>query len=215
MDRTSVSGTEDLGSNPGGSTKILFCIKSLSVSISHGEWSFLTSGLKGFRRKVYIGVMSKLEVGNPAPKFKLEDQKGEIVRLSDFIGRKVLVFFYPKADTPGCTVQSCSVSEFLGELTELAAVPIGISPDSPEDQLKFDEKFSLGFPLLADRNHAVAEAYGVWGEKSMYGKSYLGIIRSSFIIDEKGTVFSVWYGWHKCLVVFVCKVRGQSGNPIP
>ena len=137
--------------------------------------------------------MSKLEVGNPAPKFKLEDQKGEIVRLSDFIGRKVLVFFYPKADTPGCTVQSCSVSESLGELTELAAVPIGISPDSPEDQLKFDEKFSLGFPLLADRNHAVAEAYGVWGEKSMYGKSYLGIIRSSFIIDEKGTVFSVWY----------------------
>ncbi|AWT60278.1 MAG: Peroxiredoxin Bcp [Candidatus Moanabacter tarae] len=137
--------------------------------------------------------MSKLKVGNPAPEFKLQDQKGKIVRLSDFIGRKVLVFFYPKADTPGCTVQSCNVSESLGKLSELAAVPIGISPDSPEDQLKFDEKFSLGFSLLADSNHAVAEAYGVWGEKVMYGKSYLGIIRSSFIIDEKGIVFSVWY----------------------
>ena len=152
-----------------------------------------SSGLKGFERKVYMGVMSKLEVGDPAPEFKLQDQKGEVVRLSDFTGRKVLVFFYPKADTPGCTTQSCSVSESLGKLTELGTATIGISPDRPEDQLKFDEKFSLGFPLLADCDHAVAEAYGVWGEKSMYGNTYMGIIRSSFLIDEEGSISSAWY----------------------
>ena len=103
------------------------------------------------------------------------------------------MFFYPKADTPGCTTQSCSVSESLSELDELSAAAIGISPDKLEDQLKFDEKFNLGFPLLADVDHAVAEAYGVWGERSMYGNTTMGIIRSSFLIDENGLISQAWY----------------------
>ncbi len=137
--------------------------------------------------------MSKLETGDPAPELDLQDQRGEVVRLSDFAGRRVVVFFYPKADTPGCTTQSCSVSESLSELDELSAAAIGISPDKPEDQLKFDEKFNLGFPLLADVDHAVAEAYGVWGERSMYGNTTMGIIRSSFLIDENGLISQAWY----------------------
>ncbi len=137
--------------------------------------------------------MSKLETGDPAPELDLQDQRGEVVRLSDFAGRRVVVFFYPKADTPGCTTQSCSVSESLSELDELSAAAIGISPDKLEDQLKFDEKFNLGFPLLADVDHAVAEAYGVWGERSMYGNTTMGIIRSSFLIDENGLISQAWY----------------------
>jgi thioredoxin-dependent peroxiredoxin len=131
-----------------------------------------------------------LSSGDKAPSFTLLDQAGEKVKLSDFKGRKVLVYFYPKADTPGCTTQSCGLRDIAGDIGDTAIV--GISPDKPEKQAKFDAKYGLGFPLLADEDHAVAEEYGAWGEKSMYGKKYQGIIRSAFLIDEQGTVAEAW-----------------------
>jgi peroxiredoxin Q/BCP len=137
--------------------------------------------------------MAQLSVGKTAPAFTLLDQKGEKVKLSDFKGQRVVVYFYPKADTPGCTTQSCELRDHRKELTKLNAVILGISPDAPAKQLKFDQKYKLGFPLLSDEDHKVAEKWGVWGEKSMYGKKYLGIIRSAFVIDEKGKVAATFY----------------------
>ena len=127
--------------------------------------------------------------GDRAPAFTLPDQDGTKVKLSDHKGRKVLVYFYPKADTPGCTTQSCELRDIKDDVDVQI---IGISPDAPEKQKKFDDKYSLGFPLLSDADHAVAEKYGAWGEKSMYGKKYMGIIRSAFLIDEKGKVAEAW-----------------------
>ncbi len=135
----------------------------------------------------------KLSEGARAPDFSLRDQDGRTVKLSDFRGRKVLLYFYPKADTPGCTTQSCAVRDARQDFQKLSVATLGISPDAPEDQKKFDVKYSLGFPLLADTDHATAEAYGVWGEKNMYGKKSMGIIRSSFLVDEKGSVLRAWY----------------------
>ena len=132
-----------------------------------------------------------LQAGDKAPDIALPDQTGKTVRLKDFKGRKVLVFFYPKADTPGCTAQACGLRDVAGEVGD--TVILGISPDKPAKQAKFDDKFGLGFPLLADEDHAVAEAYDVWAEKSMYGKKYFGIVRSAFLIDEKGKVAEAWY----------------------
>jgi peroxiredoxin Q/BCP len=131
-----------------------------------------------------------LSAGDKAPAFALLDQDGSKVRLSQFKGRKVLVYFYPKADTPGCTTQSCALRDILGDIGD--TVVIGISPDEPAKQKKFDDKYSLGFPLLSDTDHAIAEAYGAWGEKSMYGKKYMGIIRSAFLVDERGKVAEAW-----------------------
>src|SRR5947209_908147 len=113
-----------------------------------------------------------LKPGDKAPPFNLADQSGKKVKLTDFKGRKVLLYFYPKADTPGCTTQSCALRDIAGEIGDTAIV--GVSPDSPARQQKFDVKYSLGFPLLADEDHAVAEAYEVWGEKKNYGKTYMG-----------------------------------------
>lgn len=137
--------------------------------------------------------MAKLKSGDQAPSFRLTDQNGKKVALSDFKGRKVLLYFYPKANTSGCTKQSCSVSEAKGNLKRRKVDVLGISPDSPEKQKKFDDKYKLGFPLLADGDLAVAKAYGAWGQKTMYGKKYMGIIRSSFLIDEKGKIAEAWY----------------------
>jgi thioredoxin-dependent peroxiredoxin len=131
-----------------------------------------------------------VSAGEPAPTFELLDQDENTVSLGDFKGRKVLVYFYPKADTPGCTTQSCGLRDVLGEIGDTAVV--GISPDKPAKQKKFDEKYSLGFPLLADEDHTVAEAFGVWGEKKNYGRTYMGIIRSAFLIDEDGNVAEAW-----------------------
>jgi len=136
----------------------------------------------------------KLAPGRPAPDFSLLDQDGKTVKLSDFHGRKVLLYFYPRADTPGCTTQSCAVRDARQDFKKLKVEALGISPDRPEDQKKFDLKFSLGFPLLADTDHATAMAYGVWGEKTSYGKTSMGIIRSSFLVDEKGLIARAWYG---------------------
>jgi len=127
--------------------------------------------------------------GDPAPAFTLTDQDGNEVGLSDHRGRKVLVYFYPKADTPGCTTQSCELRDIRDDVDVQI---LGISPDAPEKQKRFDEKHSLGFPLLSDPDHVVAEQYGAWGEKSMYGKKYLGIIRSAFLVDEEGTILEAW-----------------------
>lgn len=131
-----------------------------------------------------------LNPGDKAPAIKLSDQSGETVQLKDFKGHKVLVFFYPKADTPGCTTQACGMRDILGDIGD--TVVLGVSPDAPAKQAKFDVKYGLGFPLLADEDHAVAEAFGAWGEKSMYGKKYLGIIRSAFLIDEAGMIEQAW-----------------------
>jgi peroxiredoxin Q/BCP len=136
-------------------------------------------------------MASKLQPGDKAPAIALKDQRGATVKLTGFKGRKVLVYFYPKADTPGCTQQSCGLRDVAGDIGDTAIV--GISPDLPDKQKKFDEKYGLGFPLLSDPDHAVAEAYGVWGEKKLYGKAFMGIIRSAFLIDEKGVVQQAWY----------------------
>src|SRR4051812_32133031 len=128
--------------------------------------------------------------GKAAPAFNLTDQHGDQVRLSTFKGRKVLVYFYPKADTPGCTTQACGLRDIAGDIAD--TVILGISPDAPEKLAKFDEKYHLGFTLLSDADHTTAEAYGVWGEKVNYGRKYMGIIRSAFLIDEKGKVAEAW-----------------------
>jgi peroxiredoxin Q/BCP len=134
-----------------------------------------------------------LNPGDEAPQFSLVDQNGKTVKLSDFRGRRVLLYFYPRADTPGCTTQACSVRDARSELAAAGTEAVGISPDAPEKQKRFDGKYALGFPLLSDADHAVAAAYGVWGEKSMVGKKVEGITRSSFLIDEKGKILALWY----------------------
>ncbi len=135
----------------------------------------------------------KLEKGMKAPDFELKNQDGELVSSKDFKGKKLFVYFYPKANTPGCTTQSCNVQEAMPDFGSLDVAAVGISPDSPEKQKKFADKFNLEFPLLCDEEKTVAESFGVWGEKKLYGKTYMGIIRSSFLIDEKGNVEDCWY----------------------
>jgi len=137
--------------------------------------------------------MAQLNIGDPAPDFALADQEGNTVKLSDFKGKKLLVYFYPKADTPGCTKQACQIRDARTELADLGVDAVGISPDKPGAQKKFDGKYGLGFPLLSDPDHTAAQAYGAWGEKTMYGKKSMGIIRSSFLIDENGKVMGAWY----------------------
>ncbi len=137
--------------------------------------------------------MPQLKPGDRAPEFDLNDQQGQAVKLTDFKGKKLLLFFYPKALTSGCTKQACSVRDARTELADLGVTALGLSPDPIDLQKKFDAKHSLGFPLLSDPDHAVAVAYGVWGEKSMYGKKYEGIIRSAFLIDENGIIIQAWY----------------------
>jgi peroxiredoxin Q/BCP len=132
-----------------------------------------------------------LTVGQKAPSITLLDQDGNKVGLSGFAGRRVLVYFYPKADTPGCTQQSCGLRDIARKIGDVAIV--GISPDTVIKQKKFADKYDLPFPLLADTEHVVAERYGVWKEKSMYGRKYMGIERSAFLVDEKGKLQEVWY----------------------
>ena len=129
--------------------------------------------------------------GASAPDFELPDQDGEPVRLSALRGRTVVVYFYPKADTPGCTTQACSIRDRGGEYAAAGAMVLGISPDPVKKVKKFHDKRDLNFTLLADEDHAVCDAYGVWVEKSMYGKTYMGAQRSTFIVDASGTIVHV------------------------
>jgi thioredoxin-dependent peroxiredoxin len=129
--------------------------------------------------------------GDPAPDFELPDQDGRAVKLSDFRGQPVVVYFYPKADTPGCTTQACGVRDHQANYAKVGTTVLGISPDSVEKVKKFHEKYDLNFPLLADEDHAVAESYGVWVTKKMYGREYLGNERTTFIIDSAGKVAEV------------------------
>ena len=132
-----------------------------------------------------------MDVGETAPDFELRDQNRETVRLSDLRGKHVVVYFYPKADTPGCTTQACGVRDRTGDYEAAGAVVLGLSPDPPEKLRKFADKHGLEFTLLSDEDHAVAEAYGVWVEKSMYGRRYWGNERTTFVVDTDGKVASV------------------------
>jgi thioredoxin-dependent peroxiredoxin len=131
------------------------------------------------------------QAGDKAPEFTLPDQHGEPVSLAELRGKTVVLYFYPKADTPGCTVQACGVRDRRPEYEHANAVVLGVSPDPVKAVAKFDDKYGLGFPLLADEDHAVAEAYGVWVEKSMYGRTYMGNERTTFVIGPDGIVRDV------------------------
>ena len=133
-----------------------------------------------------------LSEGDLAPDFTLESDQGETVSLSDFRGRKVVLYFYPKDDTAGCTKEACSFRDSHEQFLAKGAVVIGVSPDGAASHQKFRAKFSLPFYLLSDPEHTVLEAYGAWGEKKMYGKTYMGVLRSTFVIDEEGTLVKVF-----------------------
>ncbi|MBP9114894.1 MAG: thioredoxin-dependent thiol peroxidase [Acidimicrobiia bacterium] len=135
----------------------------------------------------------ELKVGDKAPSFKCEDQDGNMRTEKEFRGAPYVIYFYPRASTPGCTVQSCELRDATSDLNSLNAKIIGVSPDTSKKQKTFDDKYTLGFPLLADHEHHVSESYGTWAEKSMYGKKYMGIIRSCFVVDEKGKIAGAKY----------------------
>ncbi|MFN7628508.1 MAG: thioredoxin-dependent thiol peroxidase [Pirellula sp.] len=136
--------------------------------------------------------MDWLEVGAKAPAFTLVTDQGTKAKLSDFKGSPVVLYFYPKDDTPGCTKEACAFRDASKELKKLGAVVLGVSPDSSESHAKFRDKYSLNFTLLADQDHALAEAYGAWREKNMYGKKSMGVQRSTYLIDASGKVAKVW-----------------------
>ena len=129
-----------------------------------------------------------LQIGDPAPDFALPTDTGATVRLSDFRGKRVVLYFYPKDDTSGCTAQACGFRDNYVQIEERNAVVLGISPDNTKSHQKFKTKYDLPFTLLVDADHQVAEAYGVWGQKSFMGKKFMGIIRSHFVIDEQGNI---------------------------
>jgi thioredoxin-dependent peroxiredoxin len=134
-----------------------------------------------------------VEEGKPAPDFELKSDAGESVRLSDLRGKPVVLYFYPKDDTPGCTTQACGIRDVYGEIERAGAVVLGVSPDDERSHVKFKEKYDLPFTLLADEGHKVADDYGVWAEKSYMGKTYWGVDRSTFVIDADGNVKRVMH----------------------
>ena len=135
---------------------------------------------------------SDLKVGQKAPDFTVMDDKGEKVKLADLKGKKVVLYFYPKDDTPGCTKEACAFRDGIDKIKKRGAVVLGVSADSVESHKKFKSKFDLNFPLLADGDRKMIEAYGVWKEKSMYGKKYMGIERTTFVIDESGKIAHIF-----------------------
>ena len=136
--------------------------------------------------------MATIEVGAKAPSFRLDDQDGNPVKLSDFKGEPVVLYFYPRDNTSGCTAEACAFRADYSKLKKAGAVLLGVSPDSGASHQRFISKYSLPFPLLVDPDHAVAEKYGAWGEKSLYGRKYFGIIRSTFLIGAGGKLEHVW-----------------------
>jgi thioredoxin-dependent peroxiredoxin len=137
--------------------------------------------------------MAELNIGDPAPDFETVDDQGRPIRLSSFRGKKVILYFYPKDDTSGCTTQACSFRDSLPAIEAANAVVLGVSPDDAASHQKFRSKYQLNFPLLVDQDHKIAEAYGAWGEKSMYGRKYMGVIRSHFVIDPEGRIADAVY----------------------
>lgn len=137
--------------------------------------------------------MAKLEPGAKAPAFKLPDQDGKPVALKDFAGSPVVVYFYPADDTPGCTKEACQFNDNLRAFSRAGVAVVGISPDGAAKHTKFRAKFKLKFPLLSDPDHAVMEAYGAWGEKTLYGKKSVGVIRSTFVVGADGRIERAWY----------------------
>jgi peroxiredoxin Q/BCP len=137
--------------------------------------------------------MPALKVGDQAPDFEALNDKGETVRLSDLRGKRVVIYFYPKDNTPGCTTQACGFRDNYPTITEKNAIVLGVSPDTAASHVKFRDKFDLPFPLLVDKDHKIADAYDVWQQKSMMGKKYMGILRSHFVIDENGRLADVHY----------------------
>ncbi len=144
-------------------------------------------------RDTHVGDSARLEVGDKAPAFSLPDADGKIVKLADFKGRKVIVYFYPAASTPGCTKQACAFRDGLAELNDAHIDVVGVSPDKPEKLAKFRDAESLTFPLLSDPDKTVLTAWGAFGEKKMYGKTVQGVIRSTFMVDEKGKIAVAQY----------------------
>ena len=144
------------------------------------------------KRSTQAAQTGGLAAGDAAPNFELAGDAGEPVKLSKLLGKKVILYFYPKDDTPGCTVEACSFRDNVNRLTGRGAVVLGVSPDSVASHKKFKEKFGLTFPLLADVEKQVVNAYGVWKEKSMYGRTYMGVERTTFIIDERGRIATVF-----------------------
>ena len=138
--------------------------------------------------------MTRLAPGDPAPPFTLSDADGKQVSLADYAGRKVVVYFYPAASTPGCTKEACDFRDSLASLNSAGITVLGISPDQPAKLARFRDKEGLTFPLLSDPDHAVLEAYGAWGEKKLYGKVTVGVIRSTFVVDADGTIAKALYG---------------------
>ena len=132
-----------------------------------------------------------LKVGDKAPVFKGVDQDGNNISLTDYIGKKVVLYFYPKDNTPGCTAQACNLRDNYKALLKAGYIVIGVSTDDEKSHLKFIKKFELPFPLIADTDKSINEQYGVWGEKSMFGKKYMGTIRTTFVIDEKGIISEI------------------------
>jgi peroxiredoxin Q/BCP len=132
--------------------------------------------------------MSHLKEGDVAPAFTAKDQNGKTIRLSDYLGKKVILYFYPKDDTPGCTAQACNLRDNYALLKKKGYVVLGVSTDSEKSHKKFEEKFDLPFTLVADPDQVIVNAYGVWGEKQMFGKKYMGTLRETFLIDEKGII---------------------------
>lgn len=132
--------------------------------------------------------MFHLKEGDPAPDFSVSNEKGQLVKLADYKGKKLVLYFYPKDDTPGCTAQACSLRDSYGAFQAKGYEILGVSPDSVKKHVKFQDKYQLPFALLADEDHAVSEAYGVWGEKKFMGRTYMGIHRSTFVIDAQGNI---------------------------
>ena len=138
--------------------------------------------------------MALLEVGDKAPAFKTTDQDGDEVALRDFKGKKVVLYFYPKDDTPGCTKEACSFRDGWTKFRRKGVAVVGVSVDDEKSHRKFADKFSLPFALLADTDREIVKAYGVWGEKSMYGRKYMGTHRVTYLVNEKGRIAAVWPG---------------------
>jgi peroxiredoxin Q/BCP len=137
--------------------------------------------------------MPKLEAGNKAPAFSLPDQDGKKIGLKDLKGAPAVVYFYPADDTPGCTKEACQFNENLSVFSRAGVTVVGISPDGAAKHQRFREKYGLKFPLLSDPGHQTMEAYGAWGEKTLYGKKTLGVIRSTFLLNDKGVIVRAWY----------------------